>query len=167
MYGEKLSTLSARGVVRFVVLKNSDSMSPTSPCCKQGLISAFIHGTSVWGVCTHVHWCVTSLVFSLSVSMCILLACVRALFPAVFCSTVQYLSSVCGEVWLEDDWRINAILKQNTTCQIFTPSLPLVTGWDGYDSEWMYRPWTKRRTGITLLQFIQTHSRLFFFFKST
>lgn len=55
VYGEKLSTFSARGVVRSVVLKNSDSMSPTSPCCKQGLISAFIHGTSVWGVCVRGH----------------------------------------------------------------------------------------------------------------
>lgn len=46
MHGEKLSSSSARGVVSSVVLKHSDIMSPTSPCCKQGLISAFIATTN-------------------------------------------------------------------------------------------------------------------------
>lgn len=50
--------------------------------------------------------------------------CACALFPALCCSAVQYLTSACGEHQLEGDLRIKAILKQNTTCQIFTPSLP-------------------------------------------
>lgn len=123
VYGEKLSSFSAGAVVRSVVLKNSDSMSPTSPCCKQGLISAFIRGTSVWGACARAHSSVTSLFFSLCFYVCEVCVCVP-FFPAPYCLTVQYLSSVCGEDRLEDDLRINAILKQNTTCQIFTPSLP-------------------------------------------
>lgn len=48
----------------------------------------------------------------------------RACVSSLCCSAVQYLSRPCGEDQLEGDWRINAILKQNTTCQLFTPSLP-------------------------------------------
>lgn len=126
VYGEKLSTFSARGVVRSVVLKNSDRMSPTSPCCKQGLISAFIHSTSVLGVCVCVCplKCSKFVLFSTCFCVCVLHACTCALFHAPCCSAVQYLSSVCREDRLEDDLRINAILKQNATCLIFTPSLP-------------------------------------------
>lgn len=140
VHGEKLSTSSTRGVVRSVVLKDSDSMSPTSPCCKQGLISAFIHGTSIEGcVCACAQWSVTSSQYIFY--LCVLHVCVCALFPAPYCSTVQYLSYLCGEDQLEGDLRINAILKQNTTCQIFTPSLPH-GDWIGWFSwqPWIYRP---------------------------
>lgn len=137
VYGEKLSTFWASGVVRFVVLKNSDSMSPTSPCCKRGLISAFMHGTSVWG-------CVC--VFVCNVRMCVCLLKCNKFIPLSVCFCVRGLQymCVCGALStaqlfniyllyventdLEDDLRINAILKQNTTCQIFltifSPSWP-------------------------------------------
>lgn len=70
---------------------------------------------------------------------------VRVCPVSLCCSAVQYLSHPCGEDQLEGDWRINAILKQNTTCQLFTPSLPF-GGWMSWFS-WRtvnLSPWPTR-----------------------
>lgn len=89
----------------------SDVMSPTSPCCQRGLRSAFITNRP----CKH-----PEVLQARDVPTRV---CVLRLPALPRCSAVQYLSGPCGDQ-LEGDWRINATLKQNTTCQLFTPSLP-------------------------------------------
>lgn len=155
---EKLSSSSARGVSSCGALKNSDVVSPTSPCCKQGLISAFITGTNT-GQAAQAHRSVTSSCFA----QCIF---TRVSSVSLCCSTVQYLSGPRGEDQLEGDWRINAILKQNATCQLFTPSLPY-GGWMSWFSwrtvnlsPWPTRAGRKENHTSALLLHRSAHAQL-------
>lgn len=108
-------------------------------------------------VCARAHWSVTSLCLSQYIFMCVSCTCVYVPSYLLCIAQHQYLSSLCEEDRLEGDLRINAILKQNTTCQNFQPSLPH-GDWTGWFSRWQANlsPWTKK-TGITMLQLTESH----------
>lgn len=89
--------------------------------------------------------------------MCVSCTCVYMPSYWLCIAQHQYLSSLCEEGRLEGDLRINAILKQNTTCQNFQPSLPN-GDWIAWFSRWQANLSTStKKTGITMLQLTESH----------
>lgn len=147
VYGEKLSSFSAGAVVRSVVLKNSDSMSPTSPCCKQGLISAFIRGTSVWGACARAHSSVTSLFFSLCFYVCEVCVCVCPFFLLHIVWLFNIYLLYVEKTDLRMTWGLMQSSNRIQHVRFSHHLFPLVTRCDGFhEGKWIYQPSTKRRT---------------------
>lgn len=130
--GEKLSSSSAPGVFSCGVLKNSDVMSPTSPCCKQGLISAFITATNT-GQAVQAHWSVTSSCFAQYICTCACVLCLAQLFNIYLIRVEKTNLRVTGGLMQSS----NRIQHVSFSHHLF----PSEAGWVGsHDGQWIYRP---------------------------